>query len=166
MNTTLYLANVTVHVFAALVWLGGMFFFALIGAPVLRGIDPPELRALLFERLGERARNIGWIAIGVLLVTGVINLHLRSVLRTDLLFSGAFWQTRYGNALAWKLGSVALMILISTFHDFVHGPAASRLTPGSPEAIRARRRASWLGRMNAIVGIVIVIAAIRLARGL
>jgi uncharacterized membrane protein len=47
-----YFVNVTVHVFAALLWLGGMFFLAVVGAPVLRSVEPPELRAQLFRRLG------------------------------------------------------------------------------------------------------------------
>ena len=48
-----YLVNVTIHVFAALFWLGGMFFLALVGAPVLRKVEPPELRARLFQQLGR-----------------------------------------------------------------------------------------------------------------
>ena len=40
-----YHLNVFVHLMAALVWLGGMFFLAVVGAPVLRGVDPPRLRA-------------------------------------------------------------------------------------------------------------------------
>lgn len=161
--TTAYWINVTVHVLAAMLWLGGMFFLAAVGAPVLRDVEPPSLRAELFRRLGERFRGVGWAAIGVLVLTGVLNLHFRGFLR--LMDDGAFWASRYGHALAWKLASVAAMIAISAVHDFVLGPAASRLTPGSPSALRARRRAAWLARINAIVGLVLVIAAVRLARG-
>jgi putative copper resistance protein D len=164
-NSTLYLANVTVHVIAALIWLGGLFFFALVGAPALRTVEPPELRARLFRMLGERARSIGWIAIAVLTITGIANLYFRSVLDPELLLSSAFWATRYGNALAWKLAAVAAMVLVSALHDFVYGPGASRHPAGSPEARAARLRAAWLGRVNAIIGIVIVFAAVRLARG-
>ena len=34
-----YYLNVTAHVFAALLWLGGMFFLATVGAPVLPGLS-------------------------------------------------------------------------------------------------------------------------------
>ena len=54
MYTPLYYANVTVHLLAALFWLGGMFFVAIVAAPVLRGTQSPEDRAVLFQRLGER----------------------------------------------------------------------------------------------------------------
>jgi putative copper resistance protein D len=49
----LYLLNVTLHVLAALLWLGGMFFFALVGAPVLRRLEPAALRARIFAEPGQ-----------------------------------------------------------------------------------------------------------------
>ena len=162
---SLYLANVTVHVLASFLWLGGMFFFAVVGAPVLRHVQPAELRARLFEQLGSRFRTAGWVAIAVLLVTGVLNLHFVGLLRWERLADPVLWGSPYGRALAWKLGAVAIMVSVSAVHDFVHGPRASRLAPGSPQALRARARASWLARVNAIVGLVLVIAAVRLARG-
>ena len=75
-----YWVNVTVHVFAALLWLGGMFFLGVVGAPVLRNVEDPALRRDLFVALGERFRTVGWVAIAVLLVTGVLNLWLRGIL--------------------------------------------------------------------------------------
>lgn len=162
---SLYYLNVTIHVLAALLWLGGMFFLAVVGAPVLREIESQELRARLFHRLGVRFRGVGWLALGVLLVTGTLNLHFRRLLSRDVLGSAAFWAGPYGRALAWKLTAVAVMLVVSAVHDFVLGPAASRLESGSPAAARARRRASWLARLNAIAGLVAVIAAVRFARG-
>ena len=159
----LYLLNVTVHLLAALLWLGGMFFLAAVGAPVLRTVEPPALRAELFRRLGERFRGVGWIAIGTLVATGTLNLHFSGVLYR--LGEPGFWGTRYGHALAWKLAAVAAMVAISAVHDFVLGPRASSLRPGTPEALRARSRAAWLARINAMVGLVVVVAAVRLARG-
>lgn len=157
--------NVTIHVLAALLWLGGMFFLAVVGAPVLRRVEPPELRAALFRSLGERFRTVGWAAMGVLLVTGTLNLHFRGLLDRATLGSAAFWRTGYGTALAWKLGAVATMLLVQAIHDFVVGPAASRAEPGSPAMLAMRRRAALLARFSAVVGLVIVIAAVRLARG-
>lgn len=159
-----YYINVTLHLFAALLWLGGMFFLAAVGAPVLRRVEPPELRAALFRRLGEQFRGVGWACIAVLLVTGVLNLHFRGMLTTRLL-EAQFWGTRYGTALAWKLGAVAAMLVVQAIHDFRTGPAASRLEPGSPAMLRARRHAALLARLSAVFGIVLVIAAVRLARG-
>ena len=103
------------------------------------------------------------MAIGALVATGTLNLHFSSALYR--LNDAGFWGTRYGHALAWKLAAVAAMVTISAVHDFVLGPRASSLRPGTPEALRARGRAAWLARINAIVGIAVVAAAVRLARG-
>lgn len=162
---TWYLLNVTVHVLAAIIWLGGMFFFALVGAPVLRGVTPPELRAALFRQLGEQFRTVGWIAIAVLLATGVLNLHLRGLLTSGVLVSSAFWRTPYGHTLAVKLGAVAAMLVIQSVHDFHFGPAASRAAAGSEEALRLRRTAAMLARGSAAIALVLLYAAVRLARG-
>lgn len=160
-----YHINVTIHVFAALLWLGGMFFLAAVGAPVLRKVEPPELRAALFRKLGEQFRTVGWVAILVLLVTGFLNLHFRGMLTWSLLGSGAFWGTPYGRALAWKLGAVTAMLIVQAVHDFQVGPAASRAAAGSGEMLVLRRRAALLARLSAVFGIVLVVAAVRLARG-
>lgn len=55
------------------------------------------------------------------------------------------------------------MVGASAFQDFVLGPHAGMLAPGSPAALRARSRAAWLARIN--VALVIVVAAVQLARG-
>jgi len=57
------------------------------------------------------------------------------------------------------------MIILSAIHDFVIGPASTRVTPGTPEAIRLRRRAAYVARINALIGMVLVYTAVRLARG-
>jgi putative copper export protein len=142
-----------------------MFFLAVVGAPVLRQVEPPELRAELFRRLGERFRLVGWWAIGVLLLTGVLNLQLRGMLRWELLGSPGFWTAPYGRTLAWKLAAVTVMLVLQGVHDFALGPAASRLAPGSSEMLEARRRAALLARASALVGLLVIAAAVRLARG-
>jgi uncharacterized membrane protein len=161
-----YYATVTIHVLAAMLWLGGMFFLGVVGAPVLRDIEPASLRQRLFHELGSRFRRVGWIAIAVLLVTGVLNLYFRGWLRWEgVLGASAFWRSGVGHALAGKLIVVLVMISISAFHDFVHGPRAGRAVPGSPEAIAMRKRAAVLARVNAMVAVLVVIAAVCLARG-
>jgi uncharacterized membrane protein len=162
---SLYHLNVTVHLLAALLWLGGMFFLGVVGAPVLRRVEPPALRAQLFNQLGRAFRKAGWTSIAVLLFTGFLNLHFRGFLNAATLGSGAFWATPFGRSLAVKLAAVAVMLFLSAIHDFVHGPAAARHQPGSPAALRHRRQAAWLARANALLGVILVFAAVRLARG-
>ena len=161
----LYFANVSVHLLAALFWLGGMFFLGVVGAPALRRVEPPALRQRLFHELGLRFRTAGWIAIAILLATGTLNLWFRGWLHWQgVLGSGAFWRTPPGQALAWKLAAVTAMLVVSAVHDFVLGPRAGRAGAGSPEAIRMRRQAALLARVNALFGVIVVLAAVRLAR--
>ena len=160
----LYLTSVTLHVLAALFWLGGMFFLAVVGAPVLRHVEPAELRSRLFDDLGRRFRAAGWVAIAVLVATGLGNLHFRGFLAASVLGRAAFWHTAFGTALGVKLVAVAAMLVLQAVHDFVHGPRAARTVPGSPEALALRRRAALLARLNALVGLVVVVSAVRLPR--
>ena len=161
-----YYANVTVHVLAAMVWLGGMLFLGLVGAPVLRRVEPAPLRQRLFQELGSRFRTVGWWCIAVLVVTGVLNLWFRGWLRapSPAVLDPAFWRTGTGHALCAKLACVVVMVTASALHDFVLGPAAGRATPGSERALLLRRRAALVARVNALVGVVLVAAAARLAR--
>jgi uncharacterized membrane protein len=161
-----YLTNVTLHMLAALVWLGGMFFLGLVGAPVLRGVEPASLRQRLFHDLGLRFRAVGWACIALLVVTGFVNLAFRGWLRWDGVWGSAdFWRSAAGEALGVKLAAVTIMVLLSAIHDFRLGPAAGRVPPDSAEASERRRQAARLARVNAIVGLVLVIAAVRLVRG-
>lgn len=163
---SLYHLNVFVHVLAAILWLGGMMFFALVGAPVLRQVEPPELRSRLFRRLGEQFRWVGWISIAVLLATGIGNLHFKGLLTRDVWTGLEFWTFNpYGRVLAAKLLLVTAMLVLQAFHDFYLGPSATRLEHDGPKALRFRRLASWLGRLNALLGIGLVYAAVMLARG-
>ena len=161
-----YHLNVTVHLLAALFWLGGMFFLAIVGAPVLRELDDARLRGRLFAALGRRFRTAGWWAIGVLVVTGTFNLHFKGLLQARVLGDPSFWAGDYGTALAWKLGGVTAMIIVSAVHDFVLGPRASPdAEDGGRSSGGSRKAASWLARANALLGIIVVIAAVYLARG-
>ncbi len=162
---TLYLINITVHVLAAMFWLGGMFFLGVIGAPILRGVEPASLRQKLFNDLGVRFRTAGWIAIAVLLATGIGNLYFHGWLAwSDVLGSADFWRSSAGRLLALKLTAVGTMLAVSAVHDFVSGPAASREVPGSHAANALRRRAAMLARVNALVGVFVVVVAVRLTR--
>lgn len=161
-----YYLLVTVHVLAALLWLGGMFFLGLVGAPVLRAVEPPALRQRLFQALGLRFRTVGWVAIGVLVASGALLLQLRGLLRWDgVLGDAGFWRTGMGTALGAKLAAVGVLLLVSAVHDFVLGPAAGRAQAGSPSALRLRRQAALLARGNALVALLLVGAAVALARG-
>ena len=68
--STLPAFAITLHLFAALVWVGGMFFAYLAARPVLAELDT-QLRARLWVGIFRRFFPWVWGAIVVLLTTGV-----------------------------------------------------------------------------------------------
>jgi copper resistance protein D len=134
------------HVLAAITWIGGMLFIALVLVPVTRRLEDPTVRTRLVQETGRRFRTIGWIALTVLVVTGLLNLWSHP----DLLSSAR---------LHWKLGLVGLALILSAFHDFVLGPRAG--APGADPS--ARVRASWVARVNVLVVLVVVLLGLSLA---
>jgi len=162
--TGTYLAAVTLHVLAATLWIGGMLFFAL-AAPILRAVADEGTRARLFDAIGRRFRAVGWLCLGVLLVSGLLQLRWRGWWGADFWRPASVLGTRLGLVLAGKLALVSVMIGIQAVHDFRLGPAAGRATPGSEEARRLRMRAAGLARINAAAAVILVYLAVRLARG-
>jgi uncharacterized membrane protein len=134
------------HVVAAITWIGGMLFLALVLVPVTRREDP-ALRARLFHAAGIRFRTIGWIALGVLVATGIGNLWLNPALLAL-------------PRLHLKLGLVALALILAVVHDFILGPRAGK--PGASASVRVR--ASWIARVNVLIVLVIVLLGLALLR--
>jgi uncharacterized membrane protein len=155
------------HVVAAAVWVGGMIFIAAVLVPVVRSPEFAKHAGPLVKATGRRFRGIGWFVLGVLVVTGFLNLAYRGIGPAEW-FSAELWATPFGRRLAVKLALVAVVLAVSGVHDFSIGPRAGRAVseaPGSPEALALRRRASLLGRFNLILGLVIVGFGVVLARG-
>lgn len=164
----MYQLSVFVHILGAIVWIGGMLFLALVAVPALRPLPGPE-RGRLLGRLGERFRLVGWVAIALLLATGVANSAFRGV-TWESVASGRLFESRFGQLLAIKLGLVIAMLILSLVHDFIIGPAGVRAleqpAAGAAEVARLRRQASWLARLNLLLGLVVVGLAVALVRGL
>ena len=161
---SIYLMTVTVHVLSAVIWLGGMIVFALL-APILRRIGDDAERQVLFQTLGERFRIVGWVCITVLVITGVGQLQMRGWWGAAFWGVPGLWSSALGHALAGKLATVVLMLVVQAVHDFHYGPKAGRVEPGTPQARALRRTAAWLARINTLAAVVLVWFAVRLARG-
>ena len=163
-----YVLSVWIHILAACLWIGGMLFLVLVLIPALRTLPDPRMRAELISVTGRRFRLVGWVTLAVLVITGWTNLYARGV-RVAGLFDGAFWQVPFGQVLAWKLVFVLLILTLSVVHDFHVGPKASELASSrqaSPEqALRWRRAATWMGRLNLLLALVVAACGVMLARG-
>ena len=136
---SLALALRFVHLLAVVTWVGGMLFIALVLVPVTRRLEDAVLRTRLVQDTGRRFRTVGWIALAVIVATGLGNLALRPEL---------LWAPRFHA----KAGLVLLALALGAVHDFVLGPRAGR--PGADPSARAR--ASWVARINVLIALAIV----------
>jgi uncharacterized membrane protein len=134
-----------IHVLSAITWLGGMLFIALVLVPAVRTFDDARLRTRLVQESGSRFRTVAWIALALLVVTGLLNLWFQPFLLRAPRFH-------------WKLGLVVLALILSAFHDWVLGPRAG--LPGADPSIRLR--ASWVARVNVVVALAIVLLGLSL----
>ena len=134
-----------VHVLSAIIWIGGMLFIALVLVPVVRALDDRKLRTRVVQESGRRFRTIGWIALTLLVVSGILNLWFQPFLLRAPWFH-------------WKLGLVVLALILSAFHDWVLGPKAG--LPGADPA--ARVRASWVARVNVVIALAVVLLGLGL----
>ncbi|MER3446671.1 MAG: hypothetical protein C4291_07405 [Candidatus Dadabacteria bacterium] len=148
---------------------GGCFFIALVAVPALRELEPPEKRIELLSDTARRFRKVSWIAILVLLSTGVINAINHGV-TTEMVSNGAIFLSNFGKVLSVKVVLVLIMMVLSAIHDFVLGPRMVDLmntgtsNPDSLQRIRSYRRfVSWLARLNVILGILVVACAVMLS---
>ncbi len=92
-----------VHVLSAVTWLGGMLFIALILVPVTRRVQDPLLRLDLITQTGKRFRTVGWIALGLLVATGVVIL-----LRRPWLLRAPAFQFKAGLVLLDSMTSASI----------------------------------------------------------
>lgn len=158
----MYQLVVLAHILAAFVWVGGLLFLALVVVPVARRL-PPGQRGPLFAALGRRFRLVGWLALGVLLVTGLFAATYHGM-TWGRLASGAFFADRFGQVLTVKVAVVLLMLVVSAWHDFILGPASTRAAD-QPVAEALRRRSSWAARLTLLLALAVVALAVVLVRG-
>ena len=159
----LYLVSVWLHLLAAAAWIGTLVFLAAVLVPVLRRQGDDALRARVMRASGPGLRRLGWTTFGILFLTGLGNLAGRGFTHEDL--GSRLWQGPFGRAFGWKMACFGVVLLLSVLHDFRWGPRAAAAAPGSPEAMRLRRVASWVGRVNLLLALAIVAFAVMLVRG-
>ena len=164
---SVYLVSVWLHILAAAAWIGSMVFLGAVLVPTLRKRGDRALTATMMHGAGLKLRVLGWISFFVLLVTGTVNLAYRDYTWADL--GGRLWQGGFGRAFFWKMLLFGLVLLLSGLHDFWLGPkagiAAREAAAESRNAERLRKLASWMGRLNLLLGLGIVLFAVFMVRG-
>ena len=116
---TLYRLCIVLHVAAASLWLGHMFFWSLFSGPVLKSIEPPAAASRLRE-LSFWLGGMGWPALAILATTGALMLP-RHGITWEVLASGGLLETPFGRILAVKL--LLVLAMVGYQLKFAHGAA-------------------------------------------
>jgi putative copper export protein len=101
---------VAVHLLAAAVWVGGSTALIFVGVPAIRTLEG-EPRGRAMKELGLRWRPLGYGALGIAALTGVV-LAAREW-QHDTAFQIVFWT---------KVALFLCLLVASYFHNFVLGP--------------------------------------------
>ena len=109
---------VFIHVLAAITWLGGMFFIALVMVPVLKDFEPHQKRIEVLSATARRFRVVSWGAIPILLISGVSNAIIRGV-TGDMVSNGSLFLSYFGKILTVKVIFVFIVLVLSAIHDFI-----------------------------------------------
>ena len=122
------LALRTVHLLAAIVWVGGTVALVFVAVPPVQQLEG-EARARLLREFGRRWRPIGWSTLGVAVVTGIV-LAVRAHA-----FDSA--PHDFDWVLAVKGALVGLLVAGAYLHDFVLGPGLARqVREGKRQSLR------------------------------
>jgi putative copper export protein len=125
------LALRTVHLLAAAVWVGGTVALVAVAVPYARSLRGEE-RAAALSQLGRRWRPLGWGALAVLVVTGLLSAYEHDALGRETLL-----RTDAGRILVLKGALVAALVAFAALHDFVLAPRLARqIRAGHPQAAR------------------------------
>ncbi len=163
-----YEIAVLIHLLAAITWIGGNLFLAMVVVPVVRGEVEPQRSGRLLSQIGRRFRPVAWGSIALLVGSGLyVALDHWNVSPSEF-FGG---DSRFVQVLQVKVGLVLIAIVLSFVHDFVLGPRLARslqaATGGPPPAnsMKLRRATVWLARVNLLLLLAIVSLAVTLIRG-
>jgi copper resistance protein D len=162
---------VVVHVFSAIIWIGGSIFLALVMVPVARGMEPPAMGLMFLRRAALRFRGIAWVLLALLVVSGAAALDGRGI-GFDRFNEDGFWSTEIGTVLLVKFVLVGVLLVMSGVHDFILGPRLAELMQLVPRGeqppastVSSRKRLIMLARLNLLIAISVAVIGMMLLRG-
>jgi uncharacterized membrane protein len=132
-----------IHVFSAVVWVGGMFFAYVILRPSLGVLAPPQ-RMALHGQVFRRFFLVVWHVMPLIVLTGLLMIFA--------VFGGmryVAWNVHVMMLLGLIMAAIFIAIFFGPYRTFRAGP-----TPGSLDLIRK------LIGINLVIGIVVIVIAV------
>jgi len=164
MEKILHSISGSLHILAAVTWIGSMIYSMFAMAPALKHLGTPRANAINMIAAG-RFSPLTWASLVVLIITGIYAVSGN----VDKL-SPLFGQPA-GNVLFVKLLLVAALIVILLFQIYSLSPQMKKIiNPATPkdqentlEMARADNRANFWSWTHLIVGITVIILAVILS---
>lgn len=139
------------HITLAGFWVGGMLFLILVVSPFVRKLP---IRDQVFQEVGKKFSFYGtFIALSLLFITGLLNVHYTVGISIILDLSQAYTKT-----LLSKVGLFLTVFIVSLAHDLYFGPR-------SPTSAYHRSVARLLGFLNLFLSLAIFYLAVKLRFG-
>ena len=160
---TWHALSLLLHLLALTLWLGGIGFFLVAFGPAVKGLSAgAAIRTLNQGRMAFE--GVAWTGIILLMITGGVNLVLRSQ------ESGAHLGSTYMVVLALKLFLFVAMLVHHTLQVFKYGPQIATLTEQAPADLAAWPEAlsahwqKWfmLLKLNAGLGLAVMLLGVLL----
>ena len=152
-----------IHLVAAIVWLGGIFFSVSIATPMLRKHLPALEGIQHTVAIRNRLRHLIRFTIHILLITGAMNAFIVG-LNTQMNF-----PQDYVIAFVAKLAFVGLMTLFHNLHIavFTRRLETAATNPNIDElgVVRLQRLTNGFGIVAILAGLIVLALSLRLEAG-
>lgn len=137
---------------ATVVWIGGLFFQAVVLPPALRhAADPGQF----LEALRRRFQPLAWLSLAVLIATGLSQMAANPNYEGVLSFANP-----WSRAILAKHLAVGFMIGIAAFQTWVIQPRLARMAILEAHQLAGDRRLlqqhDRMARLNLVLGIVVL----------
>ena len=157
--------NLWLHLISLVLWMGGIVFFLFVFGPAVHTL-PPGTGVQLLDKGRKSLQTLSWIAINLLLITGVLNLVFRGMATGFQLGQGYYW------ILSIKLFLFLAMSFHHSLQAFKYAPKIVSLTAQTgpdiqswPEPLISQWK-KWfmLLKINATLGAIVLLLGLVLTR--
>jgi uncharacterized membrane protein len=149
---TTSLVSVWLHLLGVVVWIGGLMYQAHVVMPAARQNSITPLAEML-----RRGRRVTWVAVALVVMTGLYNVTLLGPL-DRVLQSGA------ALLLALKFMLVLAAVAVAGQRDFAQVPRLARAVAAGDDPSPALSAIAWMDRVVLLLALVIVYLGLAVSR--
>ncbi|MFQ5943930.1 MAG: CopD family protein [Anaerolineales bacterium] len=139
------------HMGSTIVWIGGLFYQAVVVSPALE--RAPAERGRLADDMRRRFQPLAWLSLLILIGTGLFQMS------GNPNYEGLFaFSSPWSRAIFTKHIAVGLMILVAAYQTWVINPRLSRLAlkQDVEASDKLAGEITLLNRLSLVVGILIL----------